>query len=55
MASNGFVDSGGNSYGFGLALYTFDNHPIMGITGRSAAFTQRTWFSGQRFHCSRSH
>ena len=34
MASNGFVDSGGNSYGFGLALYTFDNHPIMWHNGQ---------------------
>lgn len=37
-ASNGFVDSGGNSYGFGLALYTFDNHPIMWHSGQIGGF-----------------
>ena len=36
--SNGFVDSGGNTYGFGLALYTFENHPIMWHSGQIGGF-----------------
>ena len=36
--SNGFVDSGGNTYGFGLALYTFANHPIMWHSGQIGGF-----------------
>ena len=36
--SNGFVDSAGNSYGFGLALYTFDSHPIMWHSGQIGGF-----------------
>ena len=36
--SNGFVDSAGNSYGFGLALYVFDSHPIMWHSGQIGGF-----------------
>lgn len=36
--SNGFVDSLGNTYGFGLALYTFENHPIMWHSGQIGGF-----------------
>jgi CubicO group peptidase (beta-lactamase class C family) len=36
--SNGFLDSGGNTYGFGLALYTFDHHPIMWHSGQIGGF-----------------
>jgi D-alanyl-D-alanine carboxypeptidase len=36
--SNGFVDSGGNSYGFGLVLYKFNNRPIEWHTGQIGGF-----------------
>ncbi len=36
--SNGFVDSGGNSYGFGLALSKFNNRPVMWHSGQIGGF-----------------
>lgn len=36
--SNGFVDSGGNSYGFGLVLSKFNNRPLTWHTGQSGGF-----------------
>lgn len=36
--SNGFVDSGGSSYGFGLALSLFDNRPVMWHSGQIGGF-----------------
>jgi D-alanyl-D-alanine carboxypeptidase len=37
--SNGFVDSGGNSYGFGLVLSKFNNRPLMWHNGQIGGFT----------------
>ena len=41
-ASNGFATPGGGSYGFGLALWTFDNRPIIWHNGQIGGFTAET-------------
>ncbi len=38
ITSNGFTDSGGTSYGFGLALSKFSNRPIEWHTGQIGGF-----------------
>ena len=40
--SNGFPMPGGGSYGFGLALYTFNNRPIIWHNGQIGGFTAET-------------
>ena len=40
--SNGFAMPGGGSYGFGLALWTFDNRPIIWHNGQIGGFTAET-------------
>ena len=40
--SNGFQIPGGGSYGFGLALWTFNNKPIMWHNGQIGGFTAET-------------
>ncbi len=37
--SNGFVDAGGTSYGFGLALSKLNNRPVAWHTGQIGGFT----------------
>jgi D-alanyl-D-alanine carboxypeptidase len=41
-ASNGFQIPGGGSYGFGLALWTFNNRPIIWHDGQIGGFTTET-------------
>jgi hypothetical protein len=41
-ASNGFAIPGGGSYGFGLALWTFNNRPIIWHNGQIGGFTAET-------------
>jgi CubicO group peptidase (beta-lactamase class C family) len=40
--SNGFQIPGGGSYGFGLALWTFDNRPIIWHDGQIGGYTTET-------------
>jgi D-alanyl-D-alanine carboxypeptidase len=40
--SNGFAIPGGGSYGFGLALWTFNNRPIIWHNGQIGGFTAET-------------
>jgi len=40
--SNGFNIPGGGSYGFGLALWTFENRPIIWHNGQIGGFTAET-------------
>jgi CubicO group peptidase (beta-lactamase class C family) len=40
--SNGFEIPGGGSYGFGLALWTFNNRPIIWHNGQIGGFTTET-------------
>jgi D-alanyl-D-alanine carboxypeptidase len=40
--SNGFQIPGGGSYGFGLALWTFNNRPIIWHNGQIGGFTAET-------------
>jgi CubicO group peptidase (beta-lactamase class C family) len=40
--SNGFQIPGGGSYGFGLALWTFDNRPIIWHDGQIGGYTAET-------------
>jgi len=40
--SNGFQIPGGGSYGFGLALWTFNNRPIIWHSGQIGGFTAET-------------
>ena len=40
--SNGFEMPGGGSYGFGLALYTFNGRPIIWHDGQIGGFTAET-------------
>src|SRR5260370_34423234 len=41
-ASNGFAIPGGGSYGFGLALWNFNNRPIIWHSGQIGRFTAET-------------
>jgi hypothetical protein len=41
-ASNVFAIPGGGSYGFGLALWTFNNRPIIWHNGQIGGFTAET-------------
>src|SRR5260370_20740128 len=41
-ASNGFAIPGGGSYGFGLALWTFNNRPIIWHSGQIGGFKAET-------------